>query len=159
MSSIRFGRGREYQFFRREDIRSRWDLASATSFLNGFRSDGVAMSTFRREVAAKLSPAGQSSISDDQIIHSMARMLVTGEFVVALPAGERKPLHIRIPDVAPAPPPRPAPAPIEATEEEPTFDSDHDGVAQAAVLIEAARAAFPFCEECARHAAMQGAPA
>jgi len=53
------------------------------------------------------------------------------------------------------PPPRAAAAAPEAEEEEPTFDSDHDGVAQAAVLLEAARAAFPFCEECARQAAMQ----
>jgi len=41
-----------------------------------------------------------------------------------------------------APPPRERKAP-EPEEEVATFDSDHDGVAQAAVLIAAAKAAFP----------------
>ena len=151
MSSIRFGRGREYQFFRRDDIRMRWDLRSAVQFLNEFRGDAVAMANFRRQVKASASV----NISDEQVIQSLARMLVAGEYLVALPQRMRQleTLDLRVPAAAPAEPR--ASAPAEVVEDDPTFESNHDGVAQAAVLLAAARAAFPFCEECARHAAMQ----
>ena len=59
----------------------------------------------------------------------------------------------RVPAAA-APAPQ-ASGPAEVVEDDPTFENDHDGVAQAAVLLAAARAAFPFCEECAQHAAVQ----
>jgi len=152
MSSIRFGRGREYQFFRREDIRMRWDLRSAVQFLNEFRGDAMAMSNFRRQVKASTAAA---NISDEQVIQSLARMLVAGEYLVAMPQRQRQmeTLDLRAP-AAPAPAPR-ASGPAEVVEDDPTFENDHDGVAQAAVLLAAARAAFPFCEECARHAAME----
>jgi hypothetical protein len=155
MSAIRFGRGREYQFFRREDIRMRWDLRSAVQFLNGFRANEVAMSNFRREVAKGISAAA-GSLSDEQVIQSLARMLVAGEFLVALPqrVKHREPIDLRAPAAAPAAPRESTPA--EVVEDDPTFERDHDGVAQAAVLLAAAQAAYPFCEECARHAAMQG---
>ena len=66
MSSIRFGRAREYQFFRREDIRMRWDLRSAVQFLNEFRGDAVVMSNFRGQVKASTS----ANITDEQVIQS-----------------------------------------------------------------------------------------
>ena len=151
MSSIRFGRAREYQFFRREDIRMRWDLRSAVQFLNEFRGDAVVMSNFRGQVKASTT----ANITDEQVIQSLARMLVAGEFLVALPQRirQQETIDLRVPAAA-APAPQ-ASTPAEVVEDDPTFENDHDGVAQAAVLLEAARAAFPFCEECAQHAAME----
>ena len=151
MSSIRFGRGREYQFFRREDIRMRWDLRSAVQFLNEFRGDAVVMANFRRQVKASTSV----NISDEQVIQSLARMLVAGEFLVAMPQRQRQLETLDLAAPAAAPPPLRASGPAEVAEDDSTFENDHDGVAQAAVLLAAARAAFPFCEECAQHAAME----
>jgi hypothetical protein len=156
MSAIRFGRGREYQFFRREDIRMRWDLRSAVQFLNGFRADAVTMTTFRREVAKEVS-ASAADLSDEQVVQSLARMLVAGDFLVALPQRMKHKDPIDLGAPAPAPSAPRDRAPVEVVEDNPTFENDHDGVAQAAVLLAAAQAAFPFCEECARHAALQGA--
>jgi hypothetical protein len=154
MSSIRFGRGREYQFFREEDVRRRWDLRAAVQFLNGFRADPVAMATFRRQVSKEIG-ASAAKLSDEQVIQSLARMLVVGEFVVALPERQRHrdPLELREP-VAAASAPRSS-TPAEVVEDEPTFQHDHDAVMQAAVLIAAARDGVPFCEECAKRAAQQ----
>ena len=156
MSSIRFGRGREYQFFRRDDVRSRWDLRSAVQFLNGFRGDAVAMSLFRRQAGAV--GASPASLTDEQVIQSIARMLVAGELLVALPQREKIRETLNLGEPAPAPEPAPRrTTPAEIVEDEPTFDSDLDGVAQAAVLLAAAREAYPFCEQCARQAAHQAA--
>jgi hypothetical protein len=157
MSSIRFGRGREFQFFRREDIRSRWDLPAAVQFLNGFRGDAVAMSHFRRQVGEL--GASTAALTDEQVIQSVARMLVAGELLVVPPQRmrQRETLNLRESAAAVEPAPRRA-GPAEVVEDDPTFESDHDGVAQAAVLLAAALAAFPFCEECARHSALQAAP-
>lgn len=149
MSSIRYGRGHQYHFFRRQEIRSRWDLASATQFLNQFRKDGSALALLRRQVLSSPALGGQGALTDDQVIAALARMLVSGDLVVVPP--ERGQLlatqgaEAVAETQAPPPPPRTAPEPEE---EPPTFDGDHDGVTQAAVLIAAAREAFPFCEEC-----------
>jgi len=148
---IRFGRGREYQFFRREDVRMRWDLKAATQFLNGFRSDAVAMAQFRRQAMAGGSGAGPGALTEEQLIQVIARQMVSGELLVVLPQRERQVSIPRAPAaVQEAPPPRERRA-AEPEEEIDTFDSDHDGVAQAAVLIAAAKAAFPFCQECQKH--------
>lgn len=151
MSLIRFGRGREYQFFRREDIRMRWDLKSATSFLNGFRTDPVAMAQFRRQAIASGAGGAHGNLSEEQIIQTMARQLVSGELVVVQPQRvPQAPITPSQPETLPVAPPREARV-AERPEDEPTFDSGHDGVAQAAVLIAAAKAAYPFCEECQKH--------
>jgi len=156
MSAIRFGRGQDYQFFRQEDIRRSWDLRSAVQFLNGFRADAVAMANFRRQVKKDII-ASPANLSDEQVIQSLARLMVSGEFMVALPERQRHrdPLELRAPVTAPSAP-RDS-APVEVVEDDPTFENDHDGVAQAAVLIDAARAGFPFCAECAKYAAEQQA--
>lgn len=156
MSAIRFGRGQGYQFFRQEDIRRNWDLRTAVQFLNGFRADAVAMANFRRQVKKEIT-ASPANLSDEQVIRSLARMMVSGEFMVALPERQhhRDPLELRAPVTAPSAPRESTP--VEVVEDEPTFANDHDGVAQAAVLIEAARGAFPFCAECAKYAAEQQA--
>lgn len=152
MSTIRFGRGREYQFFRREDIRARWDLNSATQFLNRFRADSIAMAGFRRQVTG--TGANGTKLTDDQVLQSVARLMVAGELIVALPQQERR--KDELPS-APMPPPvhqeRAAKPPAEIPEDEPTFSSDNDGTRQAAVLITAAATGVAFCEECARLAA------
>lgn len=160
MSSIRFGRGAYYQFFRREDVRTRWDYHSAVQFLNGFRSDEALMATLRRHALAKGTAFSQSKVSDEQVIQILARLLVSGELLVALPHRERYP-DTQLPETPVAAPPAPKEkkekAPIV---DEPTFEPEHDGVAQAGVLIAAAKAGMPFCEECARAAAeAQASPA
>ncbi|MFN0100695.1 MAG: hypothetical protein ACKV2U_01260 [Bryobacteraceae bacterium] len=136
----------------------RWDLRSAVQFLNGFRTDTVAMASFRRQAAATGSAAATANLSDEQVIQSLARMLESGEFLVAMPQRERRPGNLlgQTP-VAPVAAERRSQTPAEVAEDEPTFEGGHDGVAQAAVLLAAARAAFPFCEECAQHAARQAA--
>jgi hypothetical protein len=157
MSLIRFGRGREYQFFRREDVRMRWDLPAAVQFLTRFRTDPAAMAGFRKQIA-RGNPTVDQRLSDEKVIQSMARLLVSGEVIIAMPQrDDRNALRIAEPEKAQTP--KPAPKAQEEVEDEPTFDSDHDGVLQAAVLIAAARAAYPFCEECARHAAEETAVA
>ncbi|MBI2685712.1 MAG: hypothetical protein HYX27_05310 [Acidobacteria bacterium] len=155
MSLIRFGRGRDYQFFRREDIRMRWDLRSATQFLGGFRNNAVAMETFRREALKISGGAGSSTLSDEQVLQIIARQLVSGDLMVALPYRERQAPQLRFIEDAPAAAPPPAAKVAERPEDGPTFIGNHDGVAQAAALIAAAKAAYPFCEECAKHAADQ----
>lgn len=148
MSLIRFGRGREYQFLRREDLRMRWDVQSAAQFLNGFRKDAAAMAGLRRQAQAT------GKVTDEQVVQIIARQLVSGEFVVALPQRQRQMDHLEVETPTAVPAPRQARA-AERAADEPTFESNHDGAAQAAVLIAAAAGGFPFCEECARHAAMQ----
>lgn len=129
----------------------RWDLKAATQFLNGFRSDAVAMAQFRRQAMAGGAGAGPGALSEEQLIQVIARQMVSGELLVVLPQRERQISIPRAPAaVQEAPPPRERRA-AEPEEEIDTFDSDHDGVAQAAVLIAAAKAAFPFCQECQKH--------
>lgn len=129
----------------------RWDLKTATQFLNGFRTDAVAMAQFRRHALSAGAGAGPGGLTEEQLIHVIARQMVTGELLVVLPQRDRQVSTPRAP-AAPqeAPPPRERKAP-EPEEEVATFDSDHDGVAQAAVLIAAAKAAYPFCQECQKH--------
>jgi len=114
------------------------------------------MSHFRRQMKKEIT-ASAASLSDEQVIQGLARMLVAGDFMVAMPERlqHRDPLDLGKPEPAPSQP-KPGKA-VEVVEDEPTFLGGHDGVAQAAVLIAAARGGFPFCEECARHAAQQAA--
>ncbi len=129
----------------------RWDLKAATQFLNGFRSDAVAMAQFRRQALAAGAGAGPGALSEEQLIQVIARQMVSGELLVVLPQRERQVSTPRPAAVQQeAPPPRERKA-AEPEEEVDTFDSDHDGVTQAAVLIAAAKAAFPFCQECQKH--------
>ena len=159
MSGIRFGRGQEYVFFRREEVKGQWDLPGAIRFLDRFRSDPHAMSAFRRQLSSGTAVGGPA-LTDDLVIARYARLLVSGEVVVAYPARERWIGHlsvVRPPEAASAPAPAPATA-REEVEDPPTFEEEHDGVAQAATLIAAARDGAPFCEECARRAAALAAP-
>lgn len=161
MSQIRFGRGRDYEFFRREDVKTRWDLESATRFIRGFSDDSQAMATFRSQVLSSVA-FGAQKLTDDQVIASYARLLVSGDVIVAMPARQQRIGHLSVvvpPEAVAAP--APAPAARQEEEEQPTFIDNHDGVAQAQVLVAAARAAYPLCEECQRHAVqqMQGATA
>ena len=159
MSSIRFGRGREYQFFRREDVRLRWDLQSAVQFLNGFRSDKAAMAGFRWQVLASGTGGPQANLADEQVIQSLGQMLASGALVVVPPDRKR---HIDLlgtgtPVSAPAEKKKATKEQAEVFEDAPTFEPDNDGAAQAKVLVAAAAGAYPFCEECARYAAQQAA--
>ena len=129
----------------------RWDLKAATQFLNGFRNDAVAMAQFRRQAMTAGAGVGPGGLTEEQLIQVIARQMVSGELLVVLPQRERQ-----VSTPRPAAAPQEQPAPRESREAEPeeevaTFDHDHDGVLQAAVLIAAAKAAYPFCEECQKH--------
>lgn len=88
MSGIRFGRGREYQFFRREDVCSRWDLAAAVDVLNGLRGNTAAISLFRPEVGT----LGQATagLTDAQMNQSITPVVVAGKSLVPPPQREAK---------------------------------------------------------------------
>lgn len=157
MSSTRFGRGREFQFFRREELRTRWDVGNAKRFIGGFRGDTGAMTGFRKIVTGGAAGGAPGTLSDDQVILHIARMLVSGELIVAMPElfREKGHLNVRTDGDLPLAPAKAAKI-VEVGEDPPTFESGHDGAAQAAVLIAAARNAFPFCEECQRLAVERG---
>jgi hypothetical protein len=157
MSAIRFGRGTFYQFFRREDIRMRWDLASAMQFLNEFRKDALIMANFRRQAQTEAATAVQPPQSDDEVLKRIAAKMVRGEIIVALPLRERHRDTLRTTEAEPKTAAAKETKTAEVFEDEPTFESNHDGEAQAEVLKAAAAAGIPFCEECEREHATQGA--
>lgn len=158
MSSIRFGATHEFQLLRREEVRTRWTLETALDFLKRFRNDTAALSGFRRLVPSK-GRGITAATSDQQLFHAIAKMMVSGELLIVKPQGlidhGHLSLKVTASAVAEAPPAeRKEPEIIEETN---TFDSDHDGVAQAAALRAAAANGVPFCAECARYAAEQAA--
>lgn len=156
MSLIRFGRGREYLFFRRGDLRTRWDLQSAQQFLKRFQGDERSMALLRRN--ANISSAG-SKVSEEQVIETLARMLVSGELIVAMPAREELGAVLgQQPERATEAAPR-GPTAREQEPEPPTFGPSHNGRLQAATLLAAAQSGMPFCEECERGESEEEEPA
>jgi len=159
MSSIRFGATNEFRILRREQVRTRWTLESALDFLKRFRNDSAALAGFRRLVPPK-GHGITATANDQQLFHIIAKMLVSGELLIVKPHGLIDHGHlsrkVSATAVAEAPPP-PAKSP-EIVDETNTFDPDHDGVAQAAVLRAAALHGIPFCAECARTHAEQAPP-
>jgi len=158
MSSIRFGATHEFQLLRREEVRTRWTLETALDFLKRFRSDTAALAGFRRLVPSK-GRGISAAANDQQLFQAIARMMVSGELLIVKPQGlidhGHLSLKVTAPAVAEAPPAERKEQ--EIIEESNTFDSDHDGVAQAAALRAAAADGVPFCAECARYAAEQAA--
>ncbi len=158
MSSIRFGATHEFQLLRRDEVRTRWTLETALDFLKRFRNDSAAMAGFRRLVPSKT--RGISAAADDQqLFQAIAKMMASGELLIVRPQGLIDHGHLSLKVTAAAAPEAP-PAERkeqEIIEESNTFDSDHDGVAQAAALRTAAADGVPFCAECARYAAEQAA--
>ena len=167
MSSIRFGATHEFQFLRREDVRTRWTLESALDFLRRFHNDTAALAGFRRLArsqgrgsAMATGAASAVAANDQQLFQTIARMMVSGELLLVKPHGliDHGHLSLKVTSdpVAVAPPPA-AKVP-ELVDEDNTFDTDHDGVAQAAVLRAAALHGVPFCAECERAASPQSPP-
>ena len=158
MSSIRFGATHEFQLLRREEVRTRWTLETALPFLKRFRNDSAALAGFRRLVPSQGRGITAAS-TDQQLFQAIAKMMVSGELLIVKPQGLIDHGHLSLKVIAAAvreAPPAQRKEP-EIVEETNTFDSDHDGVAQAAVLRSAAADGVPFCAECARLAAQQGA--
>jgi hypothetical protein len=153
MSTIRFGATNEYQIFRRDEIRSRWTLETASRFLAKFKNDTAAMAGFR-----KLAGAGAGvgrGLSDQQVLQAIARQMVSGQLLIAEQRGlvDKGHLSGKAPEASPEPPPRERQSEAAATPDDPeTFEPDHDGVAQANVLIAASASGVPFCEQCSRDA-------
>lgn len=117
------------------------------------------MNGFRRQALKTASGPNAGNLSDEQVIQIIARQLVAGELLVALPQRMIQKDHL-VPEVIPTTATGPREArEQEEPEDENTFDSDHDGVTQAAVLIAAAKAAYPFCEECQQRMVEQGSHA
>jgi hypothetical protein len=144
MSSIRFGATHEYQILRREEVRSRWTQETALRFLGRFKNDPAAMSGFRKMVP--------QARGEKDVLLAIARMMVAGQLLIVEQRGivDHNHLSLKIKqEEAPATPPQRLAEPTEE-EEEPTFAAQHDGQAQAATLVAAARSGVPFCEECAR---------
>ena len=112
------------------------------------------MAQFRRQIGLQGSTSAE--VADEQVIERMALMLVSGELLLALPQRQkhRDPLNLR----------EEGPTRRHRAEAEHARGGDggsnrrstaNTTVAQAAVLLAAAKAAYPFCEECAKHAALQ----
>jgi hypothetical protein len=158
MSSIRVGATHEFQLLRREEVRTRWTLESALDFLKRFRNDTAVLAGLRRLVPSK---GHGITANEQQLFQAIARMMVSGELLLVKPRGliDHGHLSLKIAAAAVVQPPPPAVKEPEIVEETNTFDSDHDGVAQAAVLRAAALNGVPFCAECARAGAEQEAVA
>lgn len=154
MSSIRVGATHEFQLLRREEVRTRWTLDSALDFLNRYRNDTAALAGFRRLVPLK-GHGITATAHDQQLFQVIARMMVSGELLLVKPRGliDHGHLSLKLGAAAVVQAPPPAPKETEIVEETNSFDSEHDGVAQAAVLRAAALIGVPFCAECARAAA------
>lgn len=159
MSSIRFGATHEFQLLRREEVRTRWTLESALDFLRRFHNDTAALAGFRR-LARSQGRGSAVAANDQQLFQTIARMMVSGELLLVKPQGlidhGHLSLKVTADPVAVAPPPA-AKVP-ELVDEASTFDNNHDGVAQAAVLRAAALHGVPFCAECERAASPQAPP-
>ncbi len=158
MSSIRFGATHEFQLLRREEVRTRWSLETALDFLKRFRNDNAALAGFRRLVPNN-GRGISAAANDQQLFQSIAKMMVSGELLIVKPQGLIDHGHLSLKVAAEAvteapPSERKEPEIIEETN---TFEPDHDGVAQAAVLRQAAAVGVPFCAECALYAAEQAA--
>ena len=139
MSSIRFGATHEFQLLRREEVRTRWTLETALPFLKRFRNDSAALAGFRRLVPSQGRGITAAS-TDQQLFQAIAKMMVSGELLIVKPQGLIDHGHLSLKVIAAAvreAPPAQRKEP-EIVEETNTFDSDHDGVAQAAVLRAAA---------------------
>lgn len=152
MKTIRFGSGREYRFFRKEEMRSHWTHASAQQFLLRFKGDTAGLEVLRSLVPGLAGSAPNGRLNEEQLLARIAAALVKGEIVVALPNNVTD--HRFLDSTTPAAEPVPQPAPVaeQETEEEDTFETSHDVAAQVQTLIAAAENGTPFCEECERRA-------
>jgi hypothetical protein len=117
-------------------------------FLSQFKSDPSAMYDLRRELAESSPGVYPSSLTDDQVLAGIARLLSAGELLIAreeLRQGGSggQPISQQ------APPPNAAPAPSSSPKapppESPTFASNTNAAAQAAVLVAAAASGAGFC--------------
>lgn len=144
MSTIRFGATHEYQILRREEVRSRWTQETALRFLGRFKNDPTALAGFRKMVPQARGEQG--------VLSEIARMMVSGQLLIVEQRGIVDHNHLSLKIKTEAGPAEPPPRLAEPTQEEEaaTFAAEHDGQAQAATLIAAARSGVPFCEECAR---------
>jgi len=158
MSSIRFGATHEFQLLRREEVRTRWTLETALDFLKRFRNDTSALAGFRRLVPSK-GRGISAAANDQQLFQTIAKMMVSGELLIVKPQGliDHGHLSLKVTAAAATEAPPAERKEQEIIEESNTFDSDHDGVAQAAALRAAAANGVPFCAECSRYAAEQAA--
>jgi hypothetical protein len=127
---------------------------SALSFLQRFKTNGMAMVTLRcmiRDVGYDV----RAAISSDEVLERIAARLAAGELhVIRKPpvfgTGAAKPREEGQPQVqaAPLPPPRrEAEGPPPPPPEEAVFLPNVDPVAMAQVLAQAAQTGAPFCEE------------
>lgn len=148
MDSARQTHIRGYHFYRKEALRTRWDLNSAIRFLSRFKDDAGAMASLRQFASQE----NTKPVSDAQLFKHVAQMLTSGQLVVAMPRDRMQaPPSLGLtpkPAVATQPPPL---GTSEPPEDDPTF-TNNDAAKQAAVLKTAAARRVPFCEECDRQA-------
>jgi hypothetical protein len=134
--------GREFQLLWRHQVPS--FSGSPSAFFRSLKANPAAMNAVRRMLNP---PAGES---DEVLLEKLARMVESGRILVGMHQSNYGGIIAGADEAAP-PENRPAAdqsAGPAAVEEEPTFPPNHDQLAQAAALRQAARAGAPFCEEC-----------
>jgi hypothetical protein len=145
-----------YQFFQRRDVHSFKDKASAVQFLTRFKKDGSAISALRRILAEGGGSSG--SMTDAQVLDEVAARMSRGDLVICY-RRNKTPSTTGDDEQAAAPEPSTATAmkaPVKRDEpDQPTFSNDHDVRAQVGTLVAAAASGVPFCEECAKAAALK----
>lgn len=127
------------------------DVSRARGLLLGFKRDAFAMSALRA-IVSNASGGTLWRQSDDQIIATVADMLVRGEVHLHDRFAPYTPPEVFTNRVTPKDP-RPAPAPKAAERvvyrppsiDPPTFPDTLDADSQAVVLLAAAAAGAPFC--------------
>ena len=124
---------------------------SATDYLRAFATDADQMMMFRREFAEDSHSSYRST--DHHVLETIASKIAQHSLCLMVPLPfESRPLD-EAPPVPLAAMPMTAPRASAATAPEAEFADLLDQVQQAQVLILAAQAGVPFCEECAKRRA------
>jgi len=130
-------------------------------WLSRFRRDQFRMDEFRRLLAEVDEPIHRCD--DDAMLDLLAANIASRRFRLVregftpwtIASGNRQSSPAPQPqEPPPDAPPRPLPPHPEPVFEEPTFSAAIDTLAIAESQMEASRLGLPFCEECARKAAL-----
>ena len=137
------------------------DATAARQWVGRFVGDEVTMARLRQLALAAGAEASPQRCDDHALAERIAAGIMAGSMRVCGPAKAPSLYGLAAamtPIAAPAAPPAPSPTPPRVAPEaapppvETTFGSDLDVAAMVAVLVLAAQAGVPFCEECAKAA-------
>lgn len=141
------------------------DRSAALGWLRRFRSNALALRELRGVVAARAVSPSVWQLREDALLEYVAGLLGSGAWHVhpvprpKIAGGSRQ--DAAAPEPRPVTPPKKA-APAESLlaeiiDELETLSPLTDGQATAAVLRAASASGVPFCEECAKAAALRAA--